>query len=1169
MLLSTTHNPQDTSTRNAPEPEQLQHLNYWHRQLADLPSQINLPIDYSRPLTPGSAQGILSFTIDPSLAGAISALGAAEATTSATVLLAAYAVLLSRYADQAELVIGLPGTAGNADKTAAPGGCLLRANLTGSPSFRTVLRQVIGTLSEALSQQPTTLAQLAEELSAETGPGQPAIGQVLFAYHANPLSDRAQAKLSLQISDVSSRADLALVICGQGQDLASQLVYASDLFHAATIERLKVHFVSLLAGALAAPDVPIDSLDIVSAAEHAQLAAWNATEAPMELTCLHQMIAARIVYTPHAPAILFDRGRLSYAELDVRTNQLAQHLRQLGVGPERIVAVCMARGPQLIISLLAILKAGGAYLPLDPVYPAAHLAYMLSDAQPTVLISDGELPEGLFSMWQGDAAPPQQVDLTRDAGLIAGQPSDAPPDEATLDSLAYMIYTSGSTGRPKGVQIEHRSIAAYVLSCGLLYEVTRGDRGLHFSSFSFDASVDEIFVPLVHGAALVVTEGHGPPDFAALLELIARHQISLISLPTAYWHTWIAELSYSRAAIPAPLRLVIIGGEAASGERYNLWRMLAPAVKLINSYGPTETTVASTWYAPAPEHDEPSGPMAIGQPLSKERAYILDRQQRLAPIGVVGELYIGGIGLARGYHNRPELTAERFISVSGIEGEERTRLYRTGDLARWRHDGELIYYGRADQQVKVRGYRIEPGEIEATLRKHPAVQAATVITRPDPFGEVILAGYVVLSAPSVAPTELRDFLDARLPHYMVPSAIMVLEALPLTPGGKVDRRALPEPTWASAEPTDDTRARTHVEQVLTKIWQELLGRSIIGLSDNFFDLGGHSLLAMRMLVRVGSELAVKLPVSVMIHSATIAALAKVITEAGGASPWSVLVPIQPAGERPPLFCVHGFPGDVLWFHELGRCIGSDQPFYGLQSRSLEEGQPHALSIEQMAAWYNEGMRSVQPEGPYYICGASYGGVVAYEMARQLRVHGQTVALLVVLDYDPYARRTTLGERLAGRLDDLRRFPGWVRNEIALMSAPEFQGRMIRRLRGMLKQVIAQLLGGKKLPVDAADLMHYGGDLPLHRRELLIANDYAFENYQPQPYAGRVTLIASHNHKAVRAKHPEQTGWAPLAQGGVAIVIIPGSHETMFKPPYVGTLALRLRELMDAATGSAE
>jgi thioesterase domain-containing protein/acyl carrier protein len=449
------------------------------------------------------------------------------------------------------------------------------------------------------------------------------------------------------------------------------------------------------------------------------------------------------------------------------------------------------------------------------------------------------------------------------------------------------------------------------------------------------------------------------------------------------------------------------------------------------------------------------------------------------------------------------------------------------------------------------------------------VQAAVVITRPDPGGELMLAGYVVLSAPEATAAELRDFLDARLPHYMVPSAIMVLDALPLTPSGKVDRRALPAPTFVVPEPAADARARTHVEQVLSKIWQELLGRRSIGLDENFFDLGGHSLLAMRMLVRVGSELGVKLPVSVMIHSDTITKLAEVITREGGSSPWSVLVPIQPAGDRPPLFCVHGFPGDVLWFHDLGRCLAPDQPFYGLQSRSLAEGQPHALSIEKMAAWYIEGMRSVQPEGPYYMCGASYGGLVVYEMARQLRAYGHEIGLAAVLDYDPYMERETLRERLTGLVEDVRRIPSWLRYEVAPMSPTDFQGRFQRRLRVGLKSFVSLLLGGKKLPVDAADLMHYGAELPLHRRELLIANDYAFERYEPEPYDGRVTLVACQSRYAVAAATAEQTGWAPLARGGVEVVFVPGSHETMYKPPYVTTLALRLRELVDAELARRE
>ena len=754
------------------------------------------------------------------------------------------------------------------------------------------------------------------------------------------------------------------------------------------------------------------TLSLVSAEERERLAGWNRTDTPLPIACLHQLVAAQAARAPEAPALIFEGGQLSYGDLDARANQLAHHLRQHGVGPERIVAVCMGRGQELIIALLGILKAGGAYLPLDPIYPAARLADMVEDASPVALLTDGSLPDGLLDR-RGVGAQPLVIDLGEEAAAIGRQPTEAPSDEATVNNLAYVIYTSGSTGKPKGVLIEHRTAATYVLGAGLLYEITPADRGLHFASVSFDASVDDIFVPLSHGAGLVVTSGYSPPDFAGLQELIARHGITLISIATAYWHTWISELADGHAALPPTLRLVIIGGEAASGERYNRWRALVPpTVRVFNGYGPTETTVGSTWYVPSPLADEPAGPMAIGRPLPNERAYLLDEQQRLVPIGAQGELYIGGDSLARGYHNRPELTAERFVYVAGVEGDEPVRLYRTGDLARWRDDGVLLYDGRADQQVKVRGFRIEPGEIEARLRSHRAVKAAAVVTHPDPSGELSLVGYVVLREP-VEPAALRAFLDERLPHYMVPAALMVLEALPLTPSGKVDRRALPAPVLPEARPVaEGDRPRTPVEEALSAIWEDLLGRRGVGVHDNFFELGGHSLLAMRMLNRVAAELGARLPVSILIHHATVASLAQVIAGKDEGSAWSVVVPIQPRGERPPLFCVHGITGDVLWFNELGRCLDPDQPLYGLQARGLAEGQPYATSVEDMAAGYIEGMRRVQPGGPYFIAGASFGSIIAMEMARQLEAAGEQVGMVGVFDYDPY-------EDEAGKVGPLR------------------------------------------------------------------------------------------------------------------------------------------------------
>ncbi len=914
---------------------------------------------------------------------------------------------------------------------------------------------------------------------------------------------------------------------------------------------------------------PPPALSLLSYAEREQLAAWNQTDVDLPIACLHQLVAAQAARAPEAPALIFEGGQMSYGELDARANQLAHYLRQRGVGPERIAAVCMGRGQELIIALLGILKAGGAYLPLDPIYPAARLADMVEDASPVVLLSDGSLPPGLLDAQSGGARP-QVIDLRAEAEAIGRQPTEAPQDEETVSNLAYVIYTSGSTGKPKGVLIEHRTAANYVLGAGKIYEITPADRGLHFASVSFDASVDDIFVPLSHGASLVVTSGYSPPDFAGLQELIVRHGITLVSIATAYWHAWISELDENRAALPPSLRLVIIGGEAASGERYNRWRALVPpTVRLINGYGPTETTVGSTWYMPSPLADEPPGPMAIGRPMPNERAYLLDHQQRLVPIGVQGELYIGGESLARGYHNRPELTAERFVYVAGLEGNEPVRLYRTGDLARWREDGVLLYDGRADQQVKVRGFRIEPGEIEATLRTHAAVKEAAVVARPDASGELSLAGYVVLREP-VDLEELRAFLEERLPHYMVPATLTPLEALPLTPSGKVDRRALPEPRQPEARPVaEGERARTPVERALIAIWEELLGRRGIGVHDNFFEVGGHSLLAMRMLSRVASELGARLPVSILIHHATVAELAEAIAREDKDAAWSVLVPIQPKGERPPLFCVHGITGDVLWFNELGRCLAPEQPLYGLQARGLAEGQPYATTIEQMAAWYIEGMRSVQPQGPYYISGASFGSIIALEMARQLEAAGEQVGMVAVFDYDPYEDGSRKGGRLEAALNYLRHLPGWVRNDLLTMSPAERRAWAKWRLRIRLKRVLSRLLGGAQLPTDAADILPYGAELPQHRRELLLANDTAFARYVPQPYGGEVTLFATEGWYTGQAAATGRSGWERLARRGVKVMVVPGSHETMFKHPHVVELAARLRELIAAAETSAQ
>ncbi len=1145
----------------------------WGQQLLDAPVALDLVTDLSRPLAPSGRRGRHSFTLAPELVIAIDELSRAAEVTPLVTLLAGYSALLARYTGGEHFSLGLPVADKQGPLPEGPSDhgvayLLFGADLSGEPSLRALLTRTSSLLAAARARGAIPAEQIAAALNPQRDEATPSFFQAIFAYVGDLADGLEPAQWPAGGVLDTAPCDLSLVFQMERGQLVGTFGYDADLFEHASVERLAEHLLTLLAAALAAPERSVLAVSFVSVAERERMAAWNQTETPLPFACIHQLFAAQAARTPEAPALLFADGQLSYAELDARANQLAHYLRLYGVGPERIVGVSMARGPELIIALLAILKAGGAYLPLDPIYPVARLADMVEDAKPVALITDGSLPDGVGAA-QEELAPLRIIDLNEDAERIRVQPSTAPAERAELNTLAYVIYTSGSTGKPKGVLIEHRSAANYLLGSGMLYEMTPADRGLHFSSVSFDASVDEIFVPLVVGAALVVTAGFSPPDFAELHDLVVRHGITLLSFSTAYWQAWISELSEGRA-LPPSLRLVIIGGEAASGERYNLWRSLAPTtVRLFNGYGPTETTVGSTWYIPSPHLDEPPGPMAIGRPLPNERAYLLDRHQRPVPIGVQGELYIGGEGLARGYYNRPELTAERFVFVAGIEGPEPVRLYRTGDLARWRADGQLQFYGRADQQVKVRGYRIEPAEIEATLRSHPAVQAAAVITRPNQAGELSLVGYVVLKDP-VETRSLRVFLDERLPHYMIPSALMVLEALPLTPSGKIDRRALPEPEYAEAPPiTDDERERTHVEQVLSTIWEELLGQRAISLHSNFFELGGHSLLAMRMLGRVTSELGARLPVSIMIHHATIATLAEAITAEDKESAWSVLVPIQPEGERPPLFCVHGITGDVLWFHELGRCMAPDQPVYGLQARGLAPGEPYATSIEQMAAWYIEAMRSVQPRGPYFISGASFGGVVALEIARQLEAAGDTLGLVAILDFDPYQSDAGRPSRLKRIINSIRYLPQRLGDELRSMTPSQRKVWALWRLRYRLKRTVSLLLGGVSLPPEADDNVPYSAELPVHRRELLIANAVAFERYRPRPFGGRLTLFATESWYTFEAATTSKSGWADLAGGGVAIERVPGSHETMFQQPHVAELANRLRKLIDASPAAED
>jgi amino acid adenylation domain-containing protein len=662
------------------------------------------------------------------------------------------------------------------------------------------------------------------------------------------------------------------VVVGPGTQLLLRLSYDCRRFDADTITRMLGHLQTLLEGIATDPQQRLVDLPMLTQTERQQLLVeWNNTQVdyPKDV-CIHQLFESQAERTPDAVAVVFEEEQLTYGELNRRANCLAHHLRSLGVGPDVLVGICVERSLEMVVGLLGILKAGGAYVPLDPAYPSERLAFMLSDSQVSVLLTQQQLLEKL---------PQHQARvlcLNSDWEVIAQQRQDNPSSGVMPDHLAYVIYTSGSTGRPKGVLIPHRGLANYLRWCSNAYAVTEGRGSPVHSSLAFDLTITSLFSSLIVGRSVfLIPEDRGVNALSAALR--ANSDFSLVKITPA--HLELLSQNFSVEAVAGRTRALVIGGEALFAETLSFWQTHAPSTRLINEYGPTETVVGCCVYEVLPG-DSLTGQVPIGRPIANTEIYLLDAYLQPVPVGVPGELYIGGAGLAWGYLNRPELTAEKFIPNPWSQ-EPGTRLYSTGDLARYLPNGDIEFLGRLDDQVKIRGFRIELSEIEAVLSQHPAVQETVVLAREDVPGNKRLVAYVVVKgAPTPTSLELQQFLKQKLPEYMVPSAIVLLETLPLTPNGKVDRRALPALDTARPEGSDAYIApRTPVEELLTLIWADVLGLELVGIHDNFFELGGHSLLATQVFSRLRDTFAVELPLRCLFDSPTVALLAQYIEAA--------------------------------------------------------------------------------------------------------------------------------------------------------------------------------------------------------------------------------------------------------------------------------------------------
>lgn len=1012
-------------------------LRSWSEYLAGAPTVLELPRDHRQPGYRGQAQ---SFEVGAELSARLRELSRNEGVTLRMTLTAAFETLLYRYTGQQELLLGLSArecltgpesrTTGLFART-----LVLRADLTGEPSVRDLLDRTRAASEAARHHADVPLEALVQETRPERSLDHHPLIQVLLSIEPAPPALPAGWRLeSADIRPPASRFDLCVEVDEGTDRLSGRFVYRGDLFEPATIGRMIGHWRMILEGMAAQPWMPLRQLPILSGPEMEQLLGdWSAGREMSPGPDIAELIGEQARVRPDEVAVACGSERLSYRQLESRSAGLARYLRARGVTAEVPVGVCLERSPDHVVALIAILRAGGAFVPLDPEAPPERIRYAVADTRMPLLLTHERFRE----MAAGTDA--EAVILDSDRGLIEPRAGDA--EEPDLPSprpaqLAYVVYTSGSTGRPKGVMVERGALSAHCRAMAGEYQLAPGDRVLQFSQYSADASLEQILPALAAGACLVM-RGTEIWSSRQLLAELSRWQVTVMNLSPTHWQQVVREWARDPEELAGlRLRLVILGGERLTVQAVRDWQRLATrvsgasrGVRLLNAYGPTEATITATISEAGEEASGEQEPITIGRPLPGRSAYILDNDGKPVPVGVLGELHIGGPLLARGYLNQPVLTKERFVR-DPFTAHPQGRLYRTGDQVRYRSDGRIEYAGRNDEQVKIRGYRIELGEVETVLAQHPAVDAAVVVAQGDGADKELVAFVVTRAAAPLPLKDVREYLSVQLPRHMRPALVKQLPELPRLATGKPDRRSLPKLEHAKRpDETPCVPARGLAEQQLVRIFEELLEPRPIGIRDNFFDLGGHSLLGAQLIDQVERVAGRRLTLSTLFAKPTVEQLAEALQAAPEEAGERVrLHPVRAEGSRTPFFFLHGdWTGGAFYCFTLARACGPDQPFYALETYRFSAQEP-VPTLEAMAAAHIEAVRDVQPRGPYRLGGFCNGGLLAYEMARQLESGGEQVEFLGLIDPSPPAQSSLMrtvcdaGQRAAGagggRLADL-------------------------------------------------------------------------------------------------------------------------------------------------------
>lgn len=1136
-------------------------LAFWKETLKNLPDQLELPTDYSRPAEPSHDGDTIHFRIEPELHKRLQELARANRVSLFMVLQSGLAALLTRLGAGTDIPIGSPIAGRNDDALGDLVGLfintlVLRTDTSGDPSFRELLDRVRKVNLAAYDNQDLPFERLVEVLNPARSRATHPLFQIMLAFQNTPDAELhlPDMESSLRINSVgSAKFDLTLEISedrladGTPNGMEGLLEYSTDLFKRETAQALADRLMRLLEAAESDPDKQIGNLDILAPEERSSMVAdWQSVSEKIPHACLPEQFEKQAALRPDAIAVVYENQALNYAELNERANRLARMLISEGVGPEQFVALALPRSLEMAVGLLAVLKAGAAYLPLDPDYPADRIAFMLKDAKPAFIMTNTKAANHIPPV---ENVPKIVLDDPELAEKLNTYPAGNPKNKDRTQPLsplntAYVIYTSGSTGVPKGVMIPHQNVTRLFAATEHWFRFSSDDIWTMFHSYAFDFSVWEIWGPLLHGGRLVIVPHHVSRSPEAFLRLLVKEGVTVLNqTPSAFYQFMQAEREQPDLGQALSLRYVIFGGEALELSRLEDWYNRHPENRpqLINMYGITETTVHVSYIELDRSMAALRANSLIGCGIPDLGVYVLDERLQPVPPGVAGELYVSGAGLARGYLGRPGLTSERFIADPF--GPPGTRMYRTGDVARLRADGSLDYVGRADHQVKIRGFRIELGEIEAALVQHPQLEDAAVIVREDQPGDKRLAAYVIPSEETFDTAELRKYAAERLPDYMVPAAFMTMKELPLTPNGKLDRKALPAPDFAAA--VTGRGPRTPQEEILCDLFMEVLHLPRVGIDDRFFDLGGHSLLAVQLMSRIREALGVELSIGNLFEAPTVAGLAERLEMGSSQSALDVLLPLRTSGDKPPLFCVHPAGGLSWCYAGLMTNIGTDYPIYGLQARGIGQREELPKTLDDMAADYIKQIRTVQPKGPYHLLGWSLGGNVVQAMATQLQNQGEEVSLLVMLDAYP-------------------------NHFLPIKEAPDDEEALIALLA--LGGYDPDSLGDKPLDFEAAiEILRRDGSALASLDETVILN-------LKNTYVNSVGILGSYKPKTFRGNvlffrstiipewfDPiEPDSWKPYINGQIEQIDIDCRHKDLCQPEPLAqigkVLAVKLEEL---------